>query len=196
METLPDRRCVIYALFDVRLPGRVRYVGLTKVGPRERLNRHKSAARGGKSYPVSEWIRSIGIENLGIRVLEEVLDESDLPSREVYWIAHYFRLRHPLHNANSGGSHPVFDEETIRKRKANYRKPYMSPERKAQWRATLADGRFKGENHHGAKLSESDVLEIRSRLAAGELGVTLASYFHVSHATIMDIKKRRSWTHI
>jgi hypothetical protein len=44
-----------------------------------------------------------------------------------------------------------------------------------------------------AKLTEADVLEIRSRLESGEVGVRIAREFGLDDSTITLIKKRRRW---
>ena len=51
----------------------------------------------------------------------------------------------------------------------------------------------RGVTHGAAKLTEEDVRAIR---IGGECGKNLALRFGVSHATICDIQKYRSWTHI
>lgn len=53
-----------------------------------------------------------------------------------------------------------------------------------------------GERDGMAKLTEPQVLEIRTRLANGELQRVLAGEFDISQPAISAIKHRRSWTHI
>ena len=50
-----------------------------------------------------------------------------------------------------------------------------------------------GTKNSQSKLTEEQVLYIRS---SEERGYMLAKRFNISHATICDIKKRRSWLHI
>ena len=50
-----------------------------------------------------------------------------------------------------------------------------------------------GEKNSQSKLNYQDVLYIRN---SNEKGSILAKKFNISHATICDIKKGRSWTHI
>lgn len=50
-----------------------------------------------------------------------------------------------------------------------------------------------GIKNSQSKLTEEQVLYIRS---SEEKGYMLAKRFNISHATICDIKKRRSWLHI
>lgn len=54
----------------------------------------------------------------------------------------------------------------------------------------------KGSKNKLAKLTESDVLEIRERLKNGETGSSLARYFGVGEITISRIKHNQRWTHI
>ncbi len=50
-----------------------------------------------------------------------------------------------------------------------------------------------GEKNSQSKLTEQDVLDIRK---SKEKGSILAKKFNISHPTICDIRKGRSWTHI
>jgi len=54
----------------------------------------------------------------------------------------------------------------------------------------------RGENQFSAKLTNEQVLEIRRRLANGEVAYALTKVYKVSHPTIMKIKKRIRWKHI
>lgn len=52
----------------------------------------------------------------------------------------------------------------------------------------------KGRARSRAKLTYEQAMEIKRRRLAGEPGVTLATEFRVSDATVCDISKGRSWT--
>lgn len=54
----------------------------------------------------------------------------------------------------------------------------------------------RGGSHHKAKLSESDVIEIRRRRAAGDLLKNLAADFGVSTLNISWIARRKTWKHV
>ena len=55
----------------------------------------------------------------------------------------------------------------------------------------------RGEQHHRAKLTEADVLDIRARYERrGTSQVDMARIYGVSPATIYMIIKRKNWTHI
>jgi hypothetical protein len=54
-----------------------------------------------------------------------------------------------------------------------------------------------GEAHHKAKLSEADVLSIRTRYESGEISLSdLAREHGVTQPTISAIVHRKTWTHI
>lgn len=54
----------------------------------------------------------------------------------------------------------------------------------------------RGEKHPLAKLRAGDVIAIRRRRGEGERSSDLAREFDVTPATICDITKGRSWTHV
>lgn len=54
----------------------------------------------------------------------------------------------------------------------------------------------RGEAVATAKLTESDVIEIRSAAACGESQARLADRFRVSAATVSNIVKRKVWRHV
>lgn len=55
---------------------------------------------------------------------------------------------------------------------------------------------LRGVKHHKVKLTEKDVLEIRSRYERGERGVDLAREFSVRTTNISAIVLRQTWKHI
>lgn len=57
-------------------------------------------------------------------------------------------------------------------------------------------GHYIGERHSQAKLSESDVRQIRAELEAGVRQVDLAKRYGVANATINLIALRRNWRHL
>jgi hypothetical protein len=53
-----------------------------------------------------------------------------------------------------------------------------------------------GSHHPEAKLTESQVLEIRARVKSGEVQRMLAKQYHVSPSIICEIVSRKRWMHI
>jgi hypothetical protein len=59
---------------------------------------------------------------------------------------------------------------------------------------TIRHGRTtRGSRNPMSKLTESQVKEIKARLASGEMGRAIAREFGVTDATICDIRKGRQW---
>jgi hypothetical protein len=54
----------------------------------------------------------------------------------------------------------------------------------------------KGEAHPRSKLSESDVLRIKVRLAAGETAAGISRAFFVSRTAVSLIKRGLTWSHL
>ena len=54
----------------------------------------------------------------------------------------------------------------------------------------------KGEGHFKAKLTESDVLSIRERRAAGERVADIAAIYGVSAASVYQIAEGVTWKHV
>lgn len=54
----------------------------------------------------------------------------------------------------------------------------------------------KGEKNTRAKITESDVLKIKSLLISGERGVDIAKQFGVTKTIVSSIKHKRSWNHV
>lgn len=69
------------------------------------------------------------------------------------------------------------------------------------WRENHADQRrhgteLRGERHGRARLTKSQVLDIRARSAKGESGYSLAAEYGVSAGAIGHVIARTSWTHL
>lgn len=54
-------------------------------------------------------------------------------------------------------------------------------------------GRFVGEKHPGAKLTEANVREVRRRVAAGEVHRTIAADFGIGEAYVSVVGRGLSW---
>lgn len=94
------RRYFIYALCDPRDQS-IRYVGITKQPVKKRVSSHLKAARCGANLYCSCWLRQLLDEEL--RPLVVVLEETNDPQREAFWIEHFRKEGHRLTNLTSGG---------------------------------------------------------------------------------------------
>lgn len=61
---------------------------------------------------------------------------------------------------------------------------------------TRPESRARGSRQGSAKLTESDIVEIRHRLEHGATGRSLASAFGVAEAMISNIKLHKNWRHV
>lgn len=94
----------VYGLVDTRLPGRVRYIGLTN-NPRARLNSHISTSRAKqeKSHKAS-WVQSVissGSE-IGLAILSEGISRDDAGEVEAAFVS-TLRDTLVLTNTTDGG---------------------------------------------------------------------------------------------
>lgn len=65
-----------------------RYIGKS-VGARKRFSDHKYQAKAGATYPVHQWMRKHGVDNIQMTVIETFTDEDidQIDEREVFHIA-------------------------------------------------------------------------------------------------------------
>lgn len=64
------------------------------------------------------------------------------------------------------------------------------------WTRRTPDRLKRGVRHGGAKLTESDVREIRRRRAAGEKLQDIADDYCICHTNVVRIALRKSWKHV
>jgi len=95
----------------------IRYIGMTTQGLSKRLSGHKKAANSGKKYPLYDWMRKQGVENIRIVLVEVV--ETDLASREIYWIQDFLNRNVKLLNLTAGGLGPNGHVWTSEQRQAH-----------------------------------------------------------------------------
>lgn len=76
--------CIIYGLKRTGVDQRVRYVGHS-IDPTRRLRQHLSNARIRQQFPVEQWIREVGEENVELVELEVCPREHRL-AYEAWWI--------------------------------------------------------------------------------------------------------------
>jgi len=137
MTIVHEPMFVVYGLYDVADGDkRIRYVGLTRHGAQGRLATHFRSAnhKKTKNYPVYNWIRKHGKENIRATILEDCRhDEKLLNEREQHWISFYRNLIGvDLLNIRFGGSSSPLAESTKRKMSDSARGRQVSPETRAK----------------------------------------------------------------
>lgn len=80
------------------------YVGITRTSIKRRFSAHKCAAkRGVKQSILYDAMRSYGVDNFSIRVLEECPTEEDMLKLEYEYIEYYRELLGSTYNVLDGG---------------------------------------------------------------------------------------------
>jgi hypothetical protein len=60
-----------------------------------------------------------------------------------------------------------------------------------------AEGNYaNGERHHGAKITEAIVRDVRRRVANGEKKLPIARELGIAHSTVRRIVSRQIWAHV
>ena len=98
-----QQSAIIYGLFELSDPGRIRYVGQTRSRLRKRLHQHYKQAEFAEDSHKSRWVRSVWKDGgcVLIKVLQEVgIDSAN--SAEQAWIKMIGREN--LANGNDGGA--------------------------------------------------------------------------------------------
>lgn len=156
----------VYA-FKLKNNDELRYVGITK-NIQKRYIGHKNSASRGENLPLYRWIRSKGIDNIEMIILEEATMDQ-LSELEVMWISKLKEDGHRLLNLTAGG------EGTIGHKHSKEQKTKWSNERKGSIAGDKNPnyGKF-GPYHpaYGRKLSE----EAKERLSKRMLGANNPNY--------------------
>lgn len=106
-EWIHGRKSVVYALFDIREPDLVRYVGMTTGTAKRRRSHHWGDAKRGSQSAVHLWMLDIGRENVGVRILEDMPDVAMLLYVEQQWVQR-FMPQGALLNATPTGYTPKY----------------------------------------------------------------------------------------
>lgn len=174
-KSTTDQKNVIYGLYCVcdNCKDRrewIRYVGQTIHTAKYRLRTHLNEAFNpnipGKNYPKNKWIRKHGAENIRVTELEVVTGGEGLNPREKHWIRVY-----DTDNLETGGLNLTPGGDS-------------SPHR------------LRGENVHSARLTSSEVAEIKRALWSGTMPIQVSRDFGATPNMVHNIDKDRKWVHV
>ncbi len=76
------------------------------------------------------------------------------------------------------------------------RTPARVPRGHRHWTRARPEGLARGEKNGRAKLTESDVCEIRRLYSAGATQLQLGQRFHINPGTVSGIVLRKKWAHV
>jgi group I intron endonuclease len=187
--------------------------GLVYIGSGENIRRrwalHRNLlGKGTHSNPhlQNSWNKH-GADAFTFRVVEEVADPTQLIVREQAWIdsTRCFDRSHGYNLSPTAYSLLGFkfsEEQKARVSAGLKGKPKSEQHRANIWATREVTPEFRalmsanGSKNPSAKLTESDVAEIKRRLAAGEKGCRLAEEFGVRDPIISEIKTGKRWVHV
>lgn len=171
-------------------------------------------------------IRRYGWDNFKWQIIDTAKTINELNKKEEYWIKQYKATNERYgYNKFKGGNNMKMPQSVKNKiSKANKGRVFteewiknMSESRKGRvhsigWRLEMSlrmQGRVfteehkkrmadaeRGEKNHQAKLTEKDVIEIKTRIKNGETNPSIAKDFPVSHKMISLIRTGKSWRHV
>jgi hypothetical protein len=210
---------VVYAIFDPR-SSRLVYIGKAKSSFERRRQNHLSRLTRGKHEnprlsALFNYLRNNRLGELVFRVVNNYDDESAAERR---LIAAARARGIDLFNVSSGGEggagprsgetrakisaglkglrRPPRTDEHKRNLGNARRGKGFSDKQRARHSEILPEVASRGERHYRAKLTSSDVVVIRQRLASGETQHAIAGDYGVSRSTVLQIKTNRTWKHV
>lgn len=179
------RQILIYALFDPREPGRIRYVGKAK-DISERMKGHIYLAKVKPTNQRLCWIKSLLVAGVFPQtvILEQVPGDTPWQAREQFWIAMFRAAGHALTNTTDGGDGGASSR--------GKKRPPRSPEHcakiaawhkgrraSAETRAKMSAAR-KGKKHSPEHIAHrAAALRGKTRSAASRLRMSLSRRAYV-----------------
>jgi group I intron endonuclease len=156
----------IYA-FKLKNKEEYRYIGKT-INIKNRYVAHKNSAERGENLPIYRWIRSKGIDNIEMVILEES-DDNTLQDLEKLWIAKIKKRGDRLLNLTEGGEGSLgyMHSEEQKKKWSEQRRGSITGEKNPNY------GKF-GPAHpaYGRKFSE----ETKQKLSEQKMGENNPNY--------------------
>lgn len=172
----------------------VRYVGISTSTRREdRIAAHRWASRQGRPYPVYNWMRKHGEDNITYSILQECMDRRELLLAEAEWIRKLgTRIPSPGGlNVTPGGDGGGGTVDGARKRAETMRA------KDSNWgRGRGAPGFATGERNGKARLSAGLVSEFKSRLWDGQSQKTAAAELGIGRSNASSIARELTWSEI
>lgn len=183
----------------------------------KRWSRHKRVALGGKEkYPntfsiIHAAMRKYGHENFIFKIVENFSTEEEALSRETEWILTLRSLNYLLYNLTNGGegssgyTHTPEAKKKMSTLNGGENNPrygaIVSDEFRQKMKVIKNDPilkekvslQFSGENNYNAKLTTSQVEEIKILLSQGISQLKIAKMFAIKQPQVSRIKLGLSW---
>lgn len=174
---------------------RVRYVGQTSRGIRDRFSKHRWSALHGATWPVSRWMRKHGVDNIRYRILEDVGSSELLDEAEQRWIEEFDTLNHEAGGLNlwPGGA-----SQRGYKHPQNARSRVKGPKHSEQTKRKLSEAskRNRGERGSNSKITNEVAAEVKRRLWSGETIEQVYTGMGLSIGIVSMISNGKTWTEV
>ena len=145
MSSLKEKTGCIYIHTNI-VSGKS-YIGLTTTGIKKRWNAHVTHANKGTQTYFYNAIRKYGKDTWASAILEDDIKQSDLNSREVYWIAKYSTYGKGYNSTPGGDSSAA----------THCSKPWSDERRKVQMQAIADRGYVPMSDEQKQKLREANL---------------------------------------
>lgn len=194
---MPEPKNVIYGLFALDDPQqRIRYVGQTVRTARRRVSQHIYKALNGtpgeRRRPVSTWIRSIGPDAVGYRVLEALPNQESLNAAEIAWISRCATFTMGFNSTTGGDGAQNYRHSDAAIAASRQR----TPDNATHEIMSLRSRESLGLSPSGA-LSIDDVVEIKKHIWNSDLpGSQIAILYETSESTISKIARGDGWKYV
>lgn len=186
VRPLSKGKVVMYVyLITNKISGNV-YIGITRASLNKRWKSHvRSAIVENAKSKLYDAMRSYGVENFSIAVLEEVDSEEEMLSKEKYYIAYYRNLHGSTYNILDGGKSyfPIVDKKDWKNKlkKARVgRKPALGMKHSSENRALfkkVSDEYW--ETQDTLMKKNEDITAIPFREATKLYGVSKTHYYRM-----------------
>lgn len=169
-----------------------KYIGQTRRTIQQRYKEHLKLASSDDKRHLYRAMRKYGVNNFTIQELEKVEDNTDLDSREQYWIAYYDTYRAGYNETLGGEGYLQYDYNII------YRY-YIEHQRNTTETAqhfncdisvVLNARRNNQDNPSDYFISDATEQKILEEIASGMTNQDIAAKFHIHSDSVVRIKRK------
>jgi group I intron endonuclease len=166
------------------------YIGQS-VNLKYRVRRHRQMLRDNKHENdyMQKHYNKYGGENFSFSILEPCILEK-LDEREIHWINYYKTMnRSKGYNLESGGNNQKIVSDEIKNKKRGRNNPMYGK----KWNDTQRTQIPLANRANSKKLTEYDVIEIKTRINNGTTRKQIAQEYNLHISTVSKITKGINW---
>ena len=178
-------------IYTLDYNGNIFYIGKTK-NITKRLYKHKNSSKLKRNYK-ERFINKLLEESKDISIsILDIVDEESVNYWEKYWIEQFKQWGFYLTNTTSGGDGGDYWSG---KKHSNITREKLSKIRYDQVENGIIYP-LPGESNGRSKLTNEKVIEMRELRVNGYSYAKLSLKYDVAKSTVINIIKRRKWTHV